>query len=72
MAFRVRLDDPTCLPDLVDTLRRAECEAAMSGDVVEVAIPRAPSRAQAGRELRIYLAVWQAQHPETRATLLPG
>ena len=37
-----------------------------------VDVPRAPSAEQAERELKIYLALWHAQHPEARAVLLPA
>ena len=37
-----------------------------------VDVPRAASAEQAERELKIYLALWHAQHPEARAVLLPA
>lgn len=36
---------------------------------IAVDVPRAPSADQAERELKIYLALWHAQHPDTRAVL---
>jgi len=70
MSFRIRLDDPRLLPELVDTLRRAECEARVVDDEVAVGVPRASSLAQAERELTIHVAVWRARYPDCRAAIV--
>ena len=73
MRFRVRLYNPLRLADLVDALTRAECSVRELGPVeLEVDVPRAPSADQAERELKVYLALWDAQNPEARAELLPA
>jgi hypothetical protein len=73
MRFRVRLHLPLRLPELVDALTRAECSVHELGPVeIAVDVPRAPTREQAERELKIYLALWHAQHPEARAVLSPA
>jgi hypothetical protein len=71
MRFRVRLHTPLRLPELVDTLTRAECSVRELGPAeIAVDVPRAPTAEQAERELEIYLALWRAQHPEGRAVLV--
>jgi hypothetical protein len=73
MRFRVHLHAPARLPELVDTLLRAECAVRELGPAqLAVDVPRAASAEQAERELKIYLALWHAQHPEARAVLLPA
>jgi hypothetical protein len=73
MRFRVLLHAPERLPELVDTLTRAECCVREVGAAeLAVDVPRAPDAGQAERELKIYLALWHAQHPEARAELVPG
>jgi hypothetical protein len=71
LRFRVHLQAPAWLPELVDTLTRAECSVRELGPAeLAVDVPRAPSLDQAGRELKIYLALWHAQHPDAGAVLL--
>lgn len=69
--MRVQISDPALLGDLLDFLRRAECVAEpTSADTLDVFIPRAPSAAQAGREVDLYLASWRARHPGVAANVL--
>jgi hypothetical protein len=70
LRFRVHLGASDLLPELVDTLERAECLVRELG-LVELAVdvPRAPSADQAERELKIYLALWHARHPDAHAVL---
>jgi hypothetical protein len=68
---RIRVSDRRFLRDLLDLFRRAECVAEQaSADSIEVYVPRAPTAAQARREVEAYLATWQARHPEAGAELL--
>jgi Ni,Fe-hydrogenase III component G len=61
------------MSELVDSLTRAECSVRELGPAeIAVDVPRAPSADQAERELKIYLALWHAQHPDARAVLLPA
>ncbi len=70
MRFRVHLHPADRLGELVDTLTRAECAVRQLGpSEIAVDVPRAPTADQAERELKIYLALWHAQHPEARAAL---
>jgi hypothetical protein len=62
--MRIRLTDPARLGDLADFLRRAECAVKQVNNTeLEVEIPRAPTAAQARREVSIYVAAWQARNP---------
>jgi hypothetical protein len=73
LRFRVHLYAPDLLPELVDMLERAECVVRRLGPAeIAVDVPRAPSSDQAERELRIYLAVWDAQHPDAQTALSPA
>ena len=68
---RIRVSDRGTLRDLLDLFRRAECVAEQtSADSIEVYVPRAPTPEQARREVEVYLATWQARHPEARAELM--
>jgi hypothetical protein len=63
MRFRITLT-ADLFEELVASLERSECSVQRLGPTtVAVDVPRAPTRDQAERELRIYLALWQAQHP---------
>lgn len=71
MSFRIRLDDSRLLPELVDTLLRAECLARrVSETEVDVSVPHAPSPEQAERELRLYLSLWDTRYPDSGAELV--
>jgi hypothetical protein len=60
-ATRVRIEDPTLVPDLVRYLRTAGCAAERLGrHEVAVSVPGAPSREQARREIELYLSTWRA------------
>jgi hypothetical protein len=70
LRFRITLEDPARLAELADALARTECAVEELGPAeLAVDVPRAPSAEQAERELRIYLALWRAQHPAARAEL---
>jgi hypothetical protein len=59
------------VPDLKAYLEAAECSVRIVGEVtLDVAVPRAPSDAQALREISIYLKTWQAMNPEARARIV--
>lgn len=69
--LRIRVSDRRLLRDLLDLFRRADCVAEQaSADSIEVYVPRAPTHEQARREVEVYLATWQARHPEATAELL--
>ena len=69
--MRVRLSDRAHVPDLKAYLEAAECSVRIVGEVtLDVAVPRAPSDAQALREISIYLKTWQAMNPEARARIV--
>lgn len=74
---QVRLSDPGLAEELVGFLRRADCvadlgevEAHGEGIAVEVQVPRAYDEDQARMEVALYLRVWEAVHPGSRAELL--
>ena len=68
--MRIRISDPSHLPDLIEFLGRASCVAVHSkGRAVDVDLPHAPSGDQARRELGLYLAAWQGLHPGVQVDL---
>lgn len=67
----VKLSDPALVDDLVDFLSRSGCIAqAQDETTVLVSIPRSLREDAAQLELDLYLRVWEATHPEARASRL--
>jgi hypothetical protein len=69
--MRIRVSDKTHAASLKAYLEAAEC-AVRSEDAMtlDVSMPRAPSDAQALREISIYLKTWRAMNPDAHAQLL--
>jgi hypothetical protein len=68
---RVRLSDQALIDDVKAYLEAAECSARVVGEVtLDVAMPRAPTDAQALREIAIYLKTWQAMNPNVHARIV--
>jgi hypothetical protein len=62
MRIRVR---PEAQEDLLQFLRRADCEAEAEDDsTVVVTVPAALGEEQARMEVDLYLKAWQASHPD--------
>ena len=62
--------NPDAREELLEFLRRADCEARADGDgVVVVEVPDAADD-QARLEVDLYLKAWQASHPDVEAHLL--
>jgi hypothetical protein len=62
--------DPDAREELLEFLRRADCEARADGDgAVIVEVPDAAG-AQARLEVDLYLKAWQASHPDVEVHLL--
>jgi hypothetical protein len=62
---------PEAREDLIDFLRRADCQVAVEGDdTVVVEIPAALGEEQARLEVDLYLKAWQASRPEVDAHFL--
>ena len=62
--------DPDAREELLEFLRRVECEARADGDgAVIVEIPDARED-QARLEVDLYLKAWQASHPDIEAHLI--
>jgi hypothetical protein len=70
-AVRIRVSDKAHAASLRAFLEAAEC-AVRSEDAttLDVSMPRAPSDAQALREICIYLKTWRAMNPDSHAQLL--
>ena len=61
---------PDAREELLEFLRRADCEARADGDgAVIVEVPDAGDE-QARLEVDLYLKAWQASHPDAEAHLL--
>lgn len=61
---------PDAREELLEFLRRADCEARADGDgAVIVEVPDAADD-QARLEVDLYLKAWQASHPDVEAHLL--
>jgi hypothetical protein len=70
-AMRVRTSNPALLDDLKTYLEAVECNARKVGLVtLDVSMDRAPSPAQAEREVAIYLTTWQAMNPGSYARIV--
>ncbi|MEP6910430.1 MAG: hypothetical protein ABI896_08375 [Actinomycetota bacterium] len=62
--------NPEAREELLEFLRRADCEARADGDgAVIVEVPDA-GEDQARLEVDLYLKAWQASHPDVEAHLL--
>jgi hypothetical protein len=60
----VHVSNPAFVHDLLASLRRANYEAAQTGEAtVEVSSPPTASVEQARLHLGFYLANWRARHP---------
>jgi hypothetical protein len=60
----VHVSNPAFVHDLLASLRRANYEAAQTGEAtVEVSSPPSASVEQARLHLGFYLANWRARHP---------
>ena len=56
---------PEALEELLQFLRRADCEAMAEDDsTVVVRVPAALGEEQARMEVDLYLKAWQASHPD--------
>ncbi|HYT52449.1 MAG TPA: hypothetical protein VEL10_09630 [Gaiellaceae bacterium] len=70
MTLRVRITEPSLLPDLVDLLLRSGCVAHVVGDdsciVVHV---QARDAEEAWCEVAFFVRAWHAQHPDLGAVL---
>jgi hypothetical protein len=70
-AMRVRISDAALLGELTNFLKSTECRVRKVGmATVDISMPRAPSDAQALREIVIYLKTWQAMHPGTHTRIV--
>ena len=62
--------DPAAQEELLEFLRRADCEAHADGDgAVLVEVPDT-DEGQARLEVDLYLKAWQASHPDVDAHML--
>jgi len=69
--MKVQVSESIFAGDLKAYLERAECVVqVLDPHTLEVTIPRAPSEAQAVRELTLYLGAWRAMNPSMRASIL--
>ena len=60
----VQVSNPAFVYDLIASLRRANYDAAQTGELtVEVIAPSTSSVEQARLHLGFYLANWRARHP---------
>ena len=63
--------DPDAREELLEFLRRVDCEARADGDdAVVVEVPDAIGEEQARMEVDLYLKAWQASRPDVEAHLL--
>jgi hypothetical protein len=69
--MRVRVSQPSLLPDLAEFLGRVPCEAhAVRGSILEVTVSYPCSGLKARNDLDLYLAAWRGLHPNVEAELL--
>jgi hypothetical protein len=62
---------PDAQEELLEFLRRVDCEARADGDeAVVVEVPDALGEDQARMEVDLYLKAWQASRPDVEAHLL--
>ena len=67
MRVRLRLSDRELVDDLLDFLRRRECEGERvegSADLIEVSPPHTLHAAQAQLELDLLLRLWELINPD--------
>jgi hypothetical protein len=70
MEMRIEVH-PAAREELVEFLRRADCEARAEGErTVVVEVPDALGEEQARLEVDLYLKAWQASHPDVDAHML--
>lgn len=68
--MKVRLSDPSCLPELVDDLRRGGCVPSTVGEgTLEVVHPNARDAREACTEIGFFLRAWQSAHPQVEITV---
>jgi hypothetical protein len=69
--MRVQVSQTAPAGDLKAYLEEARCVVqVLDPHTLEISIPRAPSRAQALRELTVYLAAWRTMKPGVDALLV--
>ena len=69
--MRVQVSETALAGDLKAYMEEARCVVqVLDPHTLEVSIPRAPSRAQALRELTVYLAAWRTVKPGVDALLV--
>jgi hypothetical protein len=62
---------PEAREELLEFLRRADCEARADGEgIVVVEVPDAIGEDQARLEVDLYLKAWEASHPDVETHLL--
>jgi hypothetical protein len=70
-AVRIEVSESTHLGDLKTYLEAAECAVqVIDTHVLEVSVPRAPSEAQAAREMTLYLGAWRVMNPGAHASIV--
>lgn len=69
--MRIRLNNPALIGDLVDFLRRNECEAVPMGrDLVVVSLSHTLPYDAARLELDVHLGDWALRHADANAVVL--
>lgn len=69
--MRVRVSQPSLLPDLAEFLGRVPCEARpIRKSVLEVKVSYPCTAPKARADLDLYLAAWRGLHPNVEITLL--
>ena len=67
--MQIRIDQKGLVRDLVESLRRLDLPAIAVDDCTAMTeVPGVPPE-QGVRELRMYLAIWEARHPGCSARL---
>lgn len=62
MTARLMLDEPALADDLVEFLRRRECQAEQVAALIEVCVPPELGDERGRLELDLLLRVWQTLH----------
>lgn len=69
--MRVRVNDPSLLPDLSAYLRDAGCRVEpVSEGEIEASVPTALDERHARMELGVYLAAWSVRFEDAEAKLI--
>ena len=69
--MRIRVSDPTLIDDLVEYLRRDDCDAVQTGrNVVAVSLPHALPYDTARFELDFRLGDWRLEQPGATAIVI--